>query len=236
MSKADYFKELNYRLRGLPEKERNNILSVYEELFQKAIANGKHEDEVAQSLGYPRVPNWEAVREVPQEKTKPAAPDTDWTASFSKPEPPQSQPQPRREPIPDTNYYANPQAAHSFANMPPYPYPYPAKPESSVKPIIVSIMLGFFNLLVVVGPWFGLFAALIALFVGGFALTIAPVMGVIGSMWENSGQDLKLIIFAMLACFGLGIILTTSATWLIKWFFKITWKYIQFNAKLIKGA
>ena len=64
MSKIDYFKELNYRLRGLPEKERQNILSVYEELFQKAVENGKHEDEVAQSLGYPRVPNWDAQKDV----------------------------------------------------------------------------------------------------------------------------------------------------------------------------
>ena len=63
MSKIDYFKELNYRLRGLPEKERQNILSVYEELFQKAIENGKQEDDVAQSLGYPRVPNWDAQKE-----------------------------------------------------------------------------------------------------------------------------------------------------------------------------
>jgi uncharacterized membrane protein len=56
MNKTDYFRELTYRLRGLPEKERQNILSVYEELFQKAAQNGKHEDEIAESLGYPRIP------------------------------------------------------------------------------------------------------------------------------------------------------------------------------------
>src|SRR5690242_17042571 len=71
MSKADYFKELNYRLRGLPEKERQNILKVYEELFQKAVENGKHEDEVALSLGYPRVPNWDAQN---QKDSNPAGP------------------------------------------------------------------------------------------------------------------------------------------------------------------
>jgi uncharacterized membrane protein len=63
MSKADYFRELTYRLRGLPERERQNILTVYEELFQKATQNGKHEDEIAQSLGYPRIPQWDGSRE-----------------------------------------------------------------------------------------------------------------------------------------------------------------------------
>ena len=72
MSKFDYFKELNYRLRGLPEKERHNILKVYEELFQKAVENGKHEDEVAQSLGYPRVPNWDAQKETPSKEQEPS--------------------------------------------------------------------------------------------------------------------------------------------------------------------
>jgi uncharacterized membrane protein len=65
MSKTDYFKELTYRLRGLPERERQNILSVYEELFQKAIENGKREEDIADSLGYPRIPQWEGPRETP---------------------------------------------------------------------------------------------------------------------------------------------------------------------------
>jgi hypothetical protein len=50
------------------------------------------------------------------------------------------------------------------------------------------------------------------------------------------GSDMRFIGFAMLACFGLGIILTTLSTWLFKVFFKLSWMYIQFNAKLIKGA
>jgi uncharacterized membrane protein len=67
MSKVDYFKELAYRLRGLPERERQNILQVYDELFQKAVENGKNEDEIAESLGYPRVPHWEpATTQIPE--------------------------------------------------------------------------------------------------------------------------------------------------------------------------
>ncbi|NOV00443.1 HAAS signaling domain-containing protein [Paenibacillus planticolens] len=265
MSKIDYFKELHYRLRGLPEKERQNILSVYEELFQKAIENGKHEDEVAQSLGYPRVPNWDAQKDVPaatnpepaKSAAKEPAPLTPQAPAPQAPQAPQTKqtppafqapplektytkPEPTAPPkhAPETGgfppYTPPPQGNPYYAPQPPYPYP--VKQESGIKAIIVSIALGFFNLLFVVGPWFGILATLIALFVSGFALIIAPVAGMAGSFMGTVGSDLQFIGFAMLACFGLGVILTTLSTWLIKVFFKLSWSYIRFNAKLIKGA
>ncbi|SDP00548.1 Uncharacterized membrane protein [Paenibacillus sp. yr247] len=234
MSKLDYFKELHYRLRGLPEKERQNILSVYEELFQKAIENGKHEDDVAQSLGYPRVPNWDAQK-VTSSTQQEAARSTSGDSvekTYSRAEPTPTPPQ-----APETGSfppYTHPHNANPYMNN--NPYPYPVKQESGIKAIIVSIALGFFNLLFVIGPWFGIFATLIALFVSGFALIIAPIAGMLGSFIGTVGSDMRFIGFALLACFGLGIILTTLSSWLFKIFFKLSWMYIQFNAKLIKGA
>ncbi|WNR44715.1 DUF1700 domain-containing protein [Paenibacillus roseipurpureus] len=253
MSKSDYFKELNYRLRGLPEKERHNILKVYEELFQKAVENGKHEDEVAQSLGYPRVPNWDAHKEAPSVKedllrpTGEAPPMS--VASDDLPEPPAAPYMEPNEPVFDSKIapqappaweppaYTKPPQPH-FPPMysAPYPKPYPTKTDTGIKAIIISIMLGFFNLMFVVGPWFGVCAALIAFFAAGFALLIAPVIGVLTSLAGMSGSDFQFVSFAMLACFGLGIILTTLSSMLLKLFFKLSWKYIQFNAKLIKGV
>jgi uncharacterized membrane protein len=233
MSKSNYFKELNYRLRGLPEKERKNILSVYEELFQKAIENGKHEEDVAESLGYPRVPNWDsAPKETAHGQHEPAKRPlaNEQEPPFRKPEPVPPRYEPERH-----AHFTQPYNAPAYTNAPPYP-PYMAKPESGIKAIIVSIALGFFNLIFVVGPWFGVFATLIALFTSGIALIIAPVIGVISSFLDSAGNDTRLIFFTMLACFGLGIVLTTLSSWLFKWFFKLTWMYIQFNAKLIKGA
>ncbi|KRE97923.1 hypothetical protein ASG89_28885 [Paenibacillus sp. Soil766] len=261
MSKVDYFKELNYRLRGLPEKERQNILKVYEELFQKAVENGKHEDEVSQSLGYPRVPNWDAQKETPpaqEEVTKRSidAFDADVTQveeiPYSNEEfeeevsPNAKQPDPAIGPkipvqAPDAwvppAYTQPPQPNYPPMYNTPYPPSYPtARPENGIKAIIISIMLGFFNLVFVVGPWVGVCSALIALFASGFALLIAPVIGVLTSLAGTSGSDFQFISFTLLACFGLGIIITTLSTWLLKQFFKLSWKYIQFNAKLIKGA
>jgi len=258
MSKSDYFKELNYRLRGLPEKERQNILTVYEELFQKAIENGKNEGDIAASLGYPRVPNWEGVKETAAEPApSPATPVKKAKSEDSEVSPPR-----RTEPTPvsppsyeQPEHHASPAQTHAHANahthtnphayghayayqqyqQPPYP-PYPTRTETGIKAIIVSIALGFFNLLFVIGPWFGVLGALVALFTSGIALLIAPVIGVLGSFLDNAGSDMRLIFFAMLACFGVGIILTTISSWLFKWYFKLTWKYIHFNAKLIKGA
>jgi uncharacterized membrane protein len=261
MSKVDYFKELNYRLRGLPEKERQNILKVYEELFQKAVENGKHEDEVSQSLGYPRVPNWDAQKETPpvkEEVTKRSIDEFDVEAiqaeelPYSNEElgetafPYVKQPDPAVGPktpvqapeswVPPA-YTQPPQPNYPPVYNTPYPPPYPtAKPESGIKAIIISIMLGFFNLVFVVGPWAGVCCALIAFFAAGFALLIAPVIGVLTSLAGTTGSDFQFISFTLLACFGLGIIITTLSTWLLKQFFKLSWKYIQFNAKLIKGV
>lgn len=56
MSKADFFQQLQERLRGLPDEERQNIVHVYEDLFRQAEAGGKSEEEIIRSLGYIPVP------------------------------------------------------------------------------------------------------------------------------------------------------------------------------------
>ncbi|GIP35629.1 HAAS domain-containing protein [Paenibacillus sp. J2TS4] len=52
MSKEAFFRNLEYKLKGLPEQERRQIIQVYEDLFQTASENGKDENEVASYLGY----------------------------------------------------------------------------------------------------------------------------------------------------------------------------------------
>lgn len=56
MSKADFFLQLQERLRGLPYEERQNIIQVYEDLFRQAEQNGKSEREIIESLGFVPVP------------------------------------------------------------------------------------------------------------------------------------------------------------------------------------
>jgi uncharacterized membrane protein len=198
MSKADYFRELAYRLRGLPERERQNILMVYEDLFQKAMENGKHEEEVAESLGYPRIPHWEGST---------------------------------RPPIEPKPVYQAMNHAPSFPAYTP-----PTKTQSGITAVLVTIALGFFNLVVVLGPFIGICGAILGMFVAGCALLISPLLALVTSDWGASSADRLLLLFAMIACFGVGILLTAVTTWFSKLFFKLTAMYIRFNVKLIKGA
>ncbi|MBP1992668.1 HAAS signaling domain-containing protein [Paenibacillus eucommiae] len=231
MSKGDYFKELAYRLRGLPERERQNILSVYEELFQKAVENGKLEEEIAESLGYPRVPNWDAARE-PQ---PPSAPPQS-APRFDKATAPKTDPRvdPYSNPKFDPHYNAqyNPYAEPGSHDL----RPYPSKTESGFKAIISSIALGFFNLIFVLGPFAGLCGVIIALYAVSAALLITPVLAVIGSITSNSMDDMLLLGAAMLALFGVGLLFSLFTVWFSKLFIKLTGKYIRFNIKIIKGA
>jgi uncharacterized membrane protein len=212
MSKAEYFKELAYRLRGLPDKDRQNIISVYEELFQKAAQNGKNEDHIAESLGYPRIPNWDGAKERQHPHVK---------QDYS--------PRTAPEPQPFTNLYTNP-----YPN--PYPNPYASKPETGIKAIIASIALGFFNLVFVLGPFVAICGVIIALYASSAACLISPFLLLIGNSWTNVSSDMQLLVFGTMAILGLGILLTAFTVWLSKGFFKLTWKYIRFNIKVIKGA
>jgi uncharacterized membrane protein len=213
MSKTDFFQELNYRLRGLPERERQNILSVYEELFQKAAQNGKNEDDIAESLGYPRIPNWDGSKEQHQPQS-----DSRYDSS-----------RPAQEPQPFSNSYNSP-----YPDA--YPNPYMVKPESGFKAIIASIALGFFNLVFVLGPFVGLCGVIIALYASSAAFLITPVLMVISNSWTNVSADMQLLAFAALAIFGFGILLAVFTVWFSKLFFKLTWLYIRFNMKIIRGA
>jgi uncharacterized membrane protein len=197
VSKAEYFKELEYRLRGLPERERQNILHVYEELFQKAVENGKSESEIVESLGFPRVPNWDAAKSAPF---------------------PPYEGSPRQPP---------------YAPYPPYP---PPSSECGVKPWIAAMALGFFNLVIVLGPFLGICGALIGLWVASVCLLLTPVWLLIGSGFPGLDTGGSFILFGSLAGFGAGILLLFAMSWMTRMFFLLVRLYIRFNLGIIRGA
>lgn len=51
MSKAEFFRQLDERLKGLPRQEQERIVRVYEDLFQQAEVNGKSERQIVEALG-----------------------------------------------------------------------------------------------------------------------------------------------------------------------------------------
>jgi uncharacterized membrane protein len=211
------FQRIYYRLRGLPERERQNILSVYEELFQKAAQNGKHEDEIAESLGYPRIPQWDGSREQQPHS------ETDYSSNRSTSE---------QHPMANLYTNTNPNQGHRE----PYPHPYAVKPETGLKAIIASIALGFFNLVLVLGPFIAICGIIFALYVTSAACLLSPLVMIIGESWMGSWADMQFVFFSALAVHGFGILLTGFTVWFSKIFFKLTGYYIRFNMKIIKGA
>jgi uncharacterized membrane protein len=55
MNKEQFLNQLKRSLAGIPETEKKEILYDYEEHFRSATEKGQKEEEIAQSLGNPRV-------------------------------------------------------------------------------------------------------------------------------------------------------------------------------------
>jgi uncharacterized membrane protein len=55
MNKEQFLNQLRRSLSGIPEQEKKEILYDYEEHFRSGLENGQEEEEIAGSLGNPRV-------------------------------------------------------------------------------------------------------------------------------------------------------------------------------------
>jgi len=55
MNKEQFLSQLKRSLSGIPEQEKKEILYDYEEHFRSGLENGQEEEEIARSLGNPRV-------------------------------------------------------------------------------------------------------------------------------------------------------------------------------------
>ena len=55
MNKEQFLSQLRRSLSGIPEQEKKEILYDYEEHFRSGLENGQEEEEIARSLGNPRV-------------------------------------------------------------------------------------------------------------------------------------------------------------------------------------
>jgi uncharacterized membrane protein len=54
MNKKDFMGKLSSYLRGIPEEEKQDVISDFEEHFKEGLAEGRTEEEIADSLGDPR--------------------------------------------------------------------------------------------------------------------------------------------------------------------------------------
>lgn len=120
-------------------------------------------------------------------------------------------------------------------------------PSNILKAVFATIVLGFFNLVFVLGPFLGLVGLLIGLFGASIGITIAgislffqaalgPALGSLGSylsvpfaLEANPGATL----FLSTGLTSLGLLFSIGNCYLAKWLYIGTIHYLKFNLKLI---
>ncbi|MFA7253380.1 MAG: DUF1700 domain-containing protein [Patescibacteria group bacterium] len=114
------------------------------------------------------------------------------------------------------------------------------------RAVLATAGLGMLNLIFVFGPFMGLVGVLIGLFGTGIGITAGGIAGTIASIVAWSDPDFAsnyinigahpaaiLLLSAALVCFGL--IFTVGCSFLAKWFYILTVKYLRLNARVITG-
>lgn len=117
----------------------------------------------------------------------------------------------------------------------PVAQPIPPRPANPTRALLVAVALGLFNLIFVLGPYFGLIAVMIFLDVAALSLLFAPILLLANLAPPVSQEFWGFTIFGSLATGGLGVLMGIGMFYLTKWFFRATVAYLQLNMKLIRG-
>jgi len=104
--------------------------------------------------------------------------------------------------------------------------------ESMLRAILATLALGFFNLVIVLGPLMVMAGCLIGLLIAALAFVISPFAGIV-MLFSGYGWNLG---FSMLLLEGVGILMLLGSFSLTRiagrWFLR----YLRFNIRLARGA
>jgi uncharacterized membrane protein len=189
MNKEQFLNQLKRSLSGIPETEKKDILYDYEEHFRSGMENGQAEEEIARSLGNPRVLG----------------------KSY------------RIESLLDAE-----RGGHRASNI--------------LRAVFASLSLGFFNIIVTIPLFAGLFGGLASLWAGAVSLAVSGVAVIAGVVLQPlfpafislGGFSIPFLIFAGIGISALGLLCVIGMWKLSQLFFRITAKYVQFNVRIIK--
>jgi uncharacterized membrane protein len=113
-----------------------------------------------------------------------------------------------------------------------------------IVPIIATLALLLFNLIFILGPYlgvagtlFGLFVASVGITIGGIAMVLGIIIIPIFSVFSGSinGFSSVVIMFLGLGTTAMGLLFTIGMSYVVKYFYKLTIKYIKWNIRVIKG-
>jgi uncharacterized membrane protein len=109
-----------------------------------------------------------------------------------------------------------------------------------IRAIFAVVGLGFFNLVIVLGPAIGLMGILVALFAAAFAITVSGAAVLFGTLIGPIFVWNIYIPFAAVVSIPLGIGLTAlgllfiiGAFYLTKFFYKLSISYLKMNLQII---
>lgn len=104
-----------------------------------------------------------------------------------------------------------------------------------IRSVWTAIGLGFFNLVIVLGPFIGLVGVIFGLWAAGATLTLTPLIVLVSAI-INPGTTQFYDFFFSLACCGLGLFLIIGMIFVSKFFLKGVVRYLKFNVSLVKGG
>ncbi|MEK4025932.1 MULTISPECIES: HAAS signaling domain-containing protein [unclassified Sporosarcina] len=104
-----------------------------------------------------------------------------------------------------------------------------------LRAIWAVIGLGFFNLIIVLGPFIALVALIVSGWVTGIGFTAAPLLILLNPILAPGTFEL-FDLFNSLALCGLGLFISIGMLYATKYFMNGFIRYMKFNGKLVKGG
>lgn len=112
-----------------------------------------------------------------------------------------------------------------------------------VRAVVAAGLLGFFNLVVIFGPFMGLVGILIGLFatagsliVSGIAMIVFVVLApFFPAQISLAGLNSAFIVFLSIGITCLGLLSAIGMSYLTKYFYIGTVKYLKWNIEFVKG-
>ena len=187
MNKKEFLGRLSELIEDISEEEKKDILFDYEEHFRIGLEKGRKEEEIAASLGDPKV----------------IAKQSRASCILKKAE-----------------------KTTSINNI--------------MRAIFAAVGLGFFNLVIVLGPAIGLIGILVALFATSFAITVSGAAVLFGTILGplfvfdvyiplTSSVTIPLGI----GLTSLGLLFIIGVSYLAKFFYKLSIGYLKMNLQII---
>ena len=187
MNKKEFLGRLSELIKDISEEEKKDILFDYEEHFRIGLEKGRKEEEIAASLGDPKII-------AKQSRVSCILKEAEKTTSAN----------------------------------------------NIMRAIFAAVGLGFFNLVIVLGPAIGLIGIIVALFAAAFAITISGAAILFGTLvgpvfvWDIYIPFTAAVSIPLgIGLTSLGLLSIIGAFYLTKFFYKLSIVYLKMNLQII---